>query len=225
MECWINSLTNILWINILQCDDYTYDLSTSIYSTLTYDSGSFLLKSLTCQKLKTFQFVRCGVISPSTEGNQQNAVKNLFRTSTDKGHSETCNALKMYLENVLAAQEDVEIKAEIGNRFVSESPRRILSSKTTWPIISCCIKRSEELFTILQFKVLSSGDRDSTIKKLAMQLMMQLIWILHKDTTQQRIAAGFMYQQLTMAGNLRKLCVSGLMRPFCLWCPQNLLRM
>ena len=68
----------------------------------------------------------------------------------------------------------------------------------------------EGLFTILQLEVLSSRDRDSTITKLAMQLMMQLIGILHMDTTQQRVAAGFNVVptvDVDHGGKLEKSCV------------------
>ena len=178
-------------------DEYTIDLSTPIYATLDYDSASLLSKSSTWLKLETFLSVCCDVISPGTEANSANLVENLLSTSTDKGHNGTCKALKTYLEHVLPHDN-----VEIANRFVSESPRQLLSSKTTRPDISCCIKHMEGLFTILQFEVLSSGD--STTKKLAMQLMMQLIGIRHKDSTQQRVA-GFYVPTVDRGGILEKV--------------------
>ena len=188
---------------ISQSGGSPFDLSTSIYLKLPYDSPSLLSKSSTWQKFETFLSVCCDVITPSTEDNQENTVENLLSTSTDEGHSGTCIALKTYLENVIVCDE-LEIKAEIANRFVSESPRQVLSSKTTRPDISCCIKRSEELFTILQFEVLSSGDRKATIKKLAMQLMMQLIGIRRKDSTKQMIA-GLYVPTVEHGGRLEKV--------------------
>ena len=93
-----------LQLLISQSGGSPFDLSTSIYSKLPYDSASLLSKSSTWQNFETFLSVRCDVTTPSTKDNQENTVENLLSTSTDEGHrhSGTCIALKTYLENVIA---------------------------------------------------------------------------------------------------------------------------